>query len=51
MYQTGELKGALLGQLPKDQLGEPLPGTAPGPQIYIPPGLGQGLAEPAQPTG
>ena len=50
MYQAGELKGAFLGQLPKEQLGEPLPGTAPGPGIYIPPGLGQGLAEPAQPT-
>jgi len=51
MYQAGGLKGAFLGQLPKDQLGEPLPGTAPGPEIYIPPGLGQGLAEPPQPTG
>jgi hypothetical protein len=51
MYQTGELKGAFLGQLPKDQLGEPLPGTAPGPEIYIPPGLGQALAEAAQPAG
>lgn len=50
MYQAGELKGAFLGQLPKEQLGEPLPGTAPGPGIYIPPGLGQGLAEPAQPA-
>jgi hypothetical protein len=51
MYQAGGLTGAFLGQLPKDQLGEPLPGTAPGPEIYIPPGLGQGLAEPPQPTG
>ena len=32
-------------------LGEPLPGTAPGPEISIPPGLGQGLAETAQPSG
>jgi len=50
MYQEGELTGAFLGQLPKDQLGEPLPGTAPGPEIYIPPGLGQ-LPDPAQPSG
>ena len=51
MYQVGGLTGAFLGQLPKDQLGEPLPGTAPGPEISIPPGLGQGLAETAQPSG
>ena len=51
MYQAGELRGAFLGQLPKEQLGEPLPGTAPGPEIYIPPGLGQGVPDPAQPTG
>lgn len=50
MYQEGELTGAFLGQLPKDQLGEPLPGTAPGPEIYIPPGPGQ-LPDPAQPSG
>ena len=49
MYQAGGLTGAFLGQLPKDQLGEPLPGTAPGPEIYIPPGLGQ-LPDPAEPT-
>jgi len=51
MYQAGDLKGAFLGQLPKEQLGEPLPGTAPGPGITIPPGLGFDLAEPVQPSG
>ena len=45
MYQGGDLKGALLGQLPLDQLGEPLPGTAPAPGTDIPPGLGQNLPE------
>jgi hypothetical protein len=49
MYQAGGLKGAFLGQLPKEQLDEPLPGTAPGPEIYIPPGLGTG--SPAEPMG
>ena len=43
MYQAGALRGGLLGQLPKEQLGEPLPGTDPVPGIYIPPGLGQNL--------
>jgi len=51
MYQEGSLKGAFLGQVPKEQLGEPLPGTAPGPEIYIPPGLGLNLPDPVQPTG
>lgn len=50
MYQSGDLKGALLGQMPKDQLGEPLPGTAPGPGINIPPGLGQDLPQPLPPA-
>ena len=50
MYSDGALDGALLGQVPYEQLGEPMPGTAPGPDIYIPPGLGIGLAEPAVPT-
>lgn len=50
MYQGGALDGALLGQVPYEQLGEPLPGTAPGPDIYIPPGLGFGLADPAAPA-
>ena len=47
MYQGGALDGALLGQVPYEQLGEPLPGMAPGPDIYVPPGLGLGLADPA----
>ena len=50
MYQAGALKGAFLGQVPKEQLGEPLPGTDPIPGIYIPPGLGQRPPEPDQPT-
>ncbi len=49
MYQAGGLEGALLGQRPAEQLGEPLPGTAPGPGSYLPPGLGQNLADPASP--
>ena len=54
MYQDGGLAGALLGQVPDEQLGEPLPGTAPAPGIYLPPGLGQNLPDPAaaqQPAG
>jgi len=51
MYQDGALKGAFLGQMPKEQLGEPLPGTAPGPEIYIPPGLGFNLPDPTVPVG
>ncbi|GAT10605.1 hypothetical protein H7I77_19885 [Mycolicibacterium novocastrense] len=39
LYQNGYLKGSLLGQRPQDQLGEPLPGTAPPPGTNIPPGL------------
>jgi hypothetical protein len=50
MYQGGALDGALLGQVPYEQLGEPLPGTAPGPDIHVPPGLGYGLADPAEPA-
>ena len=50
MYQGGALDGALLGQVPYSQLGEPLPGTAPGPEIDVPPGLGYGLADPAEPA-
>lgn len=50
MYQGGALDGSLLGQVPYEQLGEPLPGTAPGPDIYIPPGLGFGLADQAAPA-
>jgi len=51
MYQAGALTGALLGQVPKEQLGEPLPGTAPGPEIYISPGLGLNLPDPTVPAG
>jgi hypothetical protein len=51
MYQAGALTGAFLGQVPKEQLGEPLPGTAPGPEIYIPPGLGLNLPDPTMPAG
>lgn len=54
MYQDGGLTGAFLGQVPDEQLGQPLPGTAPAPGIYLPPGLGQNLPDPAasqQPPG
>lgn len=47
MYSEGALDGALLGQVPYEQLGEPLPGTAPAPGVIVPPGLGFGLADPA----
>ncbi|EHB44343.1 hypothetical protein MycrhDRAFT_6809 [Mycolicibacterium rhodesiae JS60] len=50
MYQGGALDGALLGQVPYEQLGEPLAGTAPAPGISVPPGLGLGLADPAVPA-
>ncbi|WP_445166326.1 hypothetical protein ACTXG7_21025 [Mycolicibacterium sp. Dal123E01] len=50
MYQGGALDGSLLGQVPYEQLGEPLPGTAPGPGIFVPPGLGFGLVDPAAPA-
>jgi hypothetical protein len=50
MYSDGALDGALLGQVPYEQLGEPLPGTAPGPDIDVPPGLGFGLTDPAVPA-
>ncbi|MGB8404027.1 MAG: hypothetical protein WCE30_08185, partial [Mycobacterium sp.] len=41
MYHDGRLKGGSLSQLSQQQLGEPLPGTAPPPGTNIPPGLGQ----------
>jgi hypothetical protein len=41
MYRAGMLKGGLLGQAPQEQLGQPLPGTAPPPGTNIPPGLVQ----------
>lgn len=45
LYSNGNLKGALLGQLPQEQLGEPLPGTAPPPGTNTPPGLVQNLPD------
>ena len=42
-YRDGRLKGGLLGQMPQQQLGEPLPGTAPPPGTVISPGLVQNL--------
>ena len=48
MYRAGMLKGGLLGQVPQEQLGEPLPGTALPPGTNIPPGLGQYLPGPAE---
>ena len=50
MYRAGMLKGGLLGQVPQEQLGEALPGTAPPPGTNIPPGLGQFLPDPAAPS-
>ena len=52
MYRAGMLRGGLLGQAPQEQLGEPLPGTAPPPGTNIPAGLGQyvpGQADSAPP--
>ncbi|WP_197503420.1 hypothetical protein [Mycobacterium sp. E740] len=53
MYRAGLLRGGLLGQMPQEQLGHPLPGTAPPPGTNIPPGLGQFLPAPpaADPPG
>jgi hypothetical protein len=50
MYSDGRLKGLLLGQTPPDQLGQPLPGTAPPPGTNLPPGLVQYLPDPAAPA-
>jgi hypothetical protein len=47
MYRAGMLKGGLLGQMPQEQLGEPLPGTAPPAGTNIPPGLVQFQPDPA----
>jgi hypothetical protein len=47
LYRAGDLKGGLLGQVPQEQLGEALPGTAPPPGTNIPPGLAQFLPDPA----
>ena len=49
MYRAGMLKGGLLGQMPKQQLGESLPGTAPPPGTNIPPGLVEFQPDPAAP--
>jgi len=49
MYRAGMLKGGLLGQMPQEQLGEALPGTAPPPGTNIPPGLVQFQPDPAAP--
>nr|WP_077742053.1 CDP-alcohol phosphatidyltransferase family protein [Mycolicibacterium boenickei] len=49
LYRNGNLRGSLLGQVPKEQLGEPLPGTAPPPGANIPSGLGENLPDPAAP--
>lgn len=51
MYRDGRLRGGLLGQSPQEQLGQPLPGTAPPPGTNIPPGLVQFLPEPPSPPG
>ncbi|KUI17614.1 hypothetical protein AU193_14530 [Mycobacterium sp. GA-1285] len=52
MYHAGMLKGGLLGQMPQDRLGQPLPGTAPPPDTNIPPGPVQFLPTVApQPPG
>lgn len=49
MQRAGLLKGGLLGQMPQEQLGEPLPGTAPLPGTNVPPGLVQFLPDPPPP--
>jgi hypothetical protein len=51
LYRNGNLHGGMLGQVPKEQLGEPLPGTAPPPGTNIPQGLGENLPDPANPAG
>jgi hypothetical protein len=51
MQRAGLLKGGLLGQMPQEQLGEPLPGTAPPPGTNIPPGLVQFQPDPPPPPG
>jgi hypothetical protein len=50
MQRAGMLKGGLLGQMPQEQLGEPLPGTAPPPGTNVPPGLVQFLPDPVDPN-
>ncbi|MBJ7340350.1 hypothetical protein [Mycolicibacterium sp.] len=46
LQRSGRTYGGL-GQAPQQQLGEPLPGTAPLPGTVIPPGLVQFLPDPA----
>ena len=48
MYRAGMLKGGMLGQMPQQDLGKPLPGTAPPPGTNLPPGLVQ--FQPPPPT-
>jgi hypothetical protein len=40
----------VMGKLSPEQLGEPLPGTAPPPGVNIPPGLGFDLPDPGPPA-
>lgn len=47
MQRDHRLYGGL-GQLPQEQLGQPLPGTAPPPGTVISPGLAQFLPDPAE---
>ena len=49
MYRAGMLKGGLIGQMPQEDLGKPLPGTAPPPGTNIPPGLVQFQPPPPAP--
>ena len=51
MYHAGLLKGGSLSQLPPEQLGEPMPGTAPPPGTNIPKGLDQFQPDPTPPPG
>ncbi|AEV74531.1 hypothetical protein MycrhN_4023 [Mycolicibacterium rhodesiae NBB3] len=46
MYRAGMLKGGLIGQMPQEDLGKPLRGTAPPPGTNIPPGLVQFQPQP-----
>lgn len=50
LYRDGRLRGSLLGQLPQEQLGQALPGTAPPPGTNVPPGLVQFLPPPPDPA-
>jgi hypothetical protein len=50
MYRDGRLKGGLLGQVPQEQLGQPLPGTAPPPGTNLPQGPVQFLPDPVDPN-